>query len=150
MRSLADVGPKLDSALAYVTAFPYGQETIDRGIRGDYLNQFIIFDFTIPRLKKTLFLGTSWGQEGAKLVPAPGDPWYATYTYDPLHAPFSPPAGVAMPPVIGATSAVALQPATAPAAAAPADGGEGVPHLPATAAVPPLDMALIPPDAGGN
>ncbi|MGI9125438.1 MAG: MCE family protein, partial [Mycobacterium sp.] len=37
------------------------------------------------------------GQEGAKLVPAPGDPWYATYTYDPLNAPFStpPPAAVA-------------------------------------------------------
>ena len=36
-------------------------------------------------------LGTSWGQEGAKLVPAPGDPWYSTYTYDPMKAPFSPP-----------------------------------------------------------
>ncbi len=78
-------------ALAYFTAFPYGQSTIDRAIRGDYLNQFIIFDFTVPRLKKTLFLGTSWGQEGAKLVPAPGDPWYATYTYDPMNAPFTPP-----------------------------------------------------------
>lgn len=104
LRSLADVGPNLDKALAYFTAFPYGQATIDRAIRGDFLNQFIIFDFTVPRLKKTLFLGTSWGQEGAKLVPAPGDPWYATYTYDPLRAPFSPlpaaaagPAGPAVP-----------------------------------------------------
>ena len=150
LRSLADVGPQLDSALAYVTAFPYGQETIDRGIRGDYLNQFIIFDFTIPRLKKTLFLGTSWGQEGAKLVPAPGDPWYATYTYDPLNAPFSPPAGVAMPPVIGAASTVSTQ--SAPAGAV--DGAEGVPHLPGAAAVPPLEMPLetplTPPAAGGN
>lgn len=91
LRALADVGPNLDKALAYFTAFPYGQSTIDRAIRGDYLNQFIIFDFTVPRLKKTLFLGTSWGQEGAKLVPAPGDPWYATYTYDPMNAPFSAP-----------------------------------------------------------
>lgn len=91
LRSLADVGPDLDKALAYFTAFPYGQGTIDRAIRGDYLNQYIIFDFTVPRLKKTLLLGTRWGQEGAKLVPAPGDPWYATYTYDPLNAPFSPP-----------------------------------------------------------
>lgn len=91
LKALADVGPKLDTALAYFTAFPYGQSTIDRAIRGDYLNQYIIFDFTVPRLKKTLFLGTSWGQEGAKLVPAPGDPWYATYTYDPINAPFSPP-----------------------------------------------------------
>lgn len=91
LRSLADVGPDLNKALAYFTAFPYGQATIDRAIRGDYLNQYIIFDFTVPRLKKTLLLGTRWGQEGAKLVPAPGDPWYATYTYDPLNAPFSPP-----------------------------------------------------------
>ena len=99
LRSLADVGPKLDQALAYfLSAFPYGQSTIDRAIRGDYLNQFLIFDLTVPRLKKTLMLGTSWGQEGAKLVPAPGDPWYATYTYDPLNAPLSPaPTQVAVP-----------------------------------------------------
>ena len=95
LRALADVGPQLNQAIAYFTALPYGQATIDRAIRGDYLNQYIIFDFTVPRLKKTLFLGTRWGQEGAKLVPAPGDPWYATYTYDPLNAPFStPPASV--------------------------------------------------------
>ena len=99
LKALADVGPQLDTALAYFTAFPFGQSTIDRAIRGDYLNQYIVFDFTVPRLKKTLFLGTSWGQEGAKLVPAPGDPWYATYTYDPINAPFSqPPAAVATPP----------------------------------------------------
>ena len=97
LRSLADVGPKLNKSLAYFfSAFPYGQATIDRAIRGDYLNQFIIFDFTVPRLKKTLMLGTRWGQEGAKLVPAPGDPWYATYTYDPIRAPLeAPPSEVA-------------------------------------------------------
>ncbi|MGV1087527.1 MAG: MCE family protein [Mycobacterium sp.] len=152
LRSLADVGPKLDSALAYFAAFPYGQEAIDRGIRGDYLNQFIIFDFTIPRLKKTLLLGTSWGEEGAKLVPAPGDPWYATYTYDPIHAPFSPPpAGVAEPPVIGAASVGAIQPA--PAAPVPSNGvpansapTDGMAHLPGAAPGP----APVPADAGGN
>jgi virulence factor Mce-like protein len=102
LRALADVGPQLNTALSYFTAFPYGQSTIDRAIRGDYLNQYIIFDLTVPRLKKTLFLGTRWGQEGAKLVPAPGDPWYATYTYDPLNAPFSAaPSGVApVPPLV--------------------------------------------------
>ena len=99
LRALADVGPQLDQALGYfLSAFPYGQATIDRAIRGDYLNQFLIFDLTVPRLKKTLMLGTTWGQEGAKLVPAPGDPWYATYTYDPLNAPLTPPpAEVAVP-----------------------------------------------------
>lgn len=121
LKALADVGPQLDSALAYLTAFPFGQSFIDRAIRGDYLNQYIIFDFTVPRLKKTLFLGTSWGQEGAKLVPAPGDPWYATYTYDPIHAPFSPPPKELAPipslPMPGAPSADAAP-------------QQGVPHLP--------------------
>ena len=145
LRALADVGPKLDSAISYFTAFPYGQEAIDRGIRGDYLNQFIIFDFTIPRLKKTLMLGTSWGQEGAKLVPAPGDPWYATYTYDPLHAPFSPPpAGVAMPPVIGAPVAQAGAGFSDPAQDSQA---EGMPHIPTAGAPGPVPGL---PDAGGN
>lgn len=154
LRALADVGPKLDSALAYFAAFPYGQEAIDRGIRGDYLNQFIIFDFTIPRLKKTLLLGTSWGQEGAKLVPAPGDPWYATYTYDPIHAPFSPPAGVAEPPAIGAPVGPAGSGFAVPGQTVPGQtvsgqtvsgqGGQadGMPHLPGTAPGPV--------DAGGN
>ncbi len=135
LRSLADVGPELDQALAYFTAFPYGQSTIDRAIRGDYLNQYIIFDFTVPRLKKTLFLGTRWGQEGAKLVPAPGDPWYATYTYDPLNAPFSaPPATVAdvsdqvdpgapVAPQTGAAVAPPPAPASPELQLAPLDGG---------------------------
>jgi virulence factor Mce-like protein len=91
LKAFADVGPKLDAAIAYAPTFPYPQNFMDRAIRGDYINQFLVFDFTIPRLKRTLFLGTRWGEEGAKLVPAPGDPWYARYTYDPLSAPFSPP-----------------------------------------------------------
>ena len=121
LRALADVGPQLNQAIAYFTALPYGQATIDRAIRGDYLNQYIIFDFTVPRLKKTLFLGTRWGQEGAKLVPAPGDPWYATYTYDPLNAPFSTPPDAALAPA----------PAAAPA-------------------IPSPESVLAPTDVGGN
>lgn len=141
LRSLADVGPELDKALSYFTAFPYGQATIDRAIRGDYLNQFIIFDFTVPRLKKTLFLGTRWGQEGAKLVPAPGDPWYATYTYDPLNAPFSPPptgvAGLTPDPDQG-------QPAT------PVAAQSGAPAVPPPPAPPSPDLQLAPMDGGGH
>lgn len=123
LRSLADVGPQLDTALSYFTAFPYGQSIIDRAIRGDYLNQYIIFDFTVPRLKKTLFLGTRWGQEGAKLVPAPGDPWYATYTYDPLNAPFSaaPPGVASIPPLVD--TAPTLPPSTPPTSMPPREGG---------------------------
>lgn len=102
VRALADVGPNLGALLAFVPTYPYPQNFIDRGIRGDYLNEFITFDFTIPRLKRGLFLGTRWGQEGAPLVPAPGDPWYANYTKDPLNVPLTPPpATVAtMPPLI--------------------------------------------------
>ena len=142
LRSLADVGPDLDKALAYFTAFPYGQATIDRAIRGDYLNQYIIFDFTVPRLKKTLFLGTRWGQEGAKLVPAPGDPWYATYTYDPLNAPFSPPPAE----VAGVISLDEQD----PLAVAPEAGPTPVPpSAPAPTPTPP-ELQLAPMDEGGN
>lgn len=95
LKALADVGPDLGTVLAYAPTFPYTQGFIDRAIRGDYMNQFIIFDFTIPRLKRGLFLGTRWGQEGAPMVPAPGDPWYLNYTLDPLSAPVAPPTEVA-------------------------------------------------------
>lgn len=102
VRALADVGPDLATALSYLPTYPYTQEFIDRGIRGDYMNQFIVFDFTIPRLKRGMLLGTRWGEPGASLVPAPGDPWYSSYTLDPLQAPVTPvPAEVAtMPPLI--------------------------------------------------
>lgn len=90
VQALADVGPDLATALAYLPTYPYTQEFIDRGIRGDYMNQFIVFDFTISRLKSGMLLGTRWGEPGASLVPAPGDPWYSSYTLDPLQAPVTP------------------------------------------------------------
>jgi phospholipid/cholesterol/gamma-HCH transport system substrate-binding protein len=84
LKSLGDVGPDLSKALTYATTFPYSQSLIDRAIKGDYMNLFVLLDLTYPRLKRTLFAGTRWGQEDAKLVPAPGDPWYLNYSYDPL------------------------------------------------------------------
>jgi virulence factor Mce-like protein len=84
LQALADVGPDLDLALSSVPVFPYSQGFIDRAIRGDYANLFAILDFTIPRLKSGLLLGTRWGKEGTHLVPAPGDPQYLNYRYDPL------------------------------------------------------------------
>lgn len=146
LKALADVGPKLDTALAYFPTFPYTQATIDRAIRGDYLNQFIVFDLTVPRLKKTLFLGTRWGDENAKLVPAPGDPWYATYTYDPLNAPFTgpPPTEVAgIPPLVDPAPAPAAPPAALTGASQPAPG-VGTGPLPGPAPQP------MPQDEGGN
>jgi hypothetical protein len=91
LRSLADVGSNLDTALAYTTVFPFGQNIIDRGVRGDYINFFGELDFTVPRLKRSLLLGTRWGNENATLVPAPGEPYTQRYTYDPLGLPVSPP-----------------------------------------------------------
>lgn len=87
LRALADVGPGLDAALAFATVFPFGQDGIDRGIRGDYINLNVVLDLTIPRLKRGLLLGTRWGQPGASLVPAPGEPYYLNYSYDPLGGP---------------------------------------------------------------
>lgn len=99
LKAFADVGPDLDIALAGTTAFPYSQAFIDRAIKGDYANLFAMIDLTVPRLKRGLFLGTRWAQPGAELVPAPGDPWYLNYTYDPVNAPLNaPPASDAAPP----------------------------------------------------
>lgn len=131
VKALADVGPNLGTVLAYAPAFPYPQNFIDRAIRGDYLNQFITFDFTVPRLKRGLFLGTRWGQEGLPLTPAPGDPWFSNYTKDPLNMPLTPPppAVATMPPLVDPTP----------------DEGQADPP----AATPPSDPAAAP-NGGGN
>ncbi|HZE16971.1 MAG TPA: MCE family protein, partial [Mycobacterium sp.] len=99
IRALAEVGPDLDEAIAYtLTPFPYSQNLIDRAVKGDYINIFVDVDFTIPRLKRTLLLGTRWGQLHAPLVPAPGEPFYQEYTYDPLAVGVAPPPPGAPPP----------------------------------------------------
>ena len=116
IKVLADLGPDLDAVLARLPIFPYGQGFIDRGVRGDYQNLFLDLDVTIPRLKRTFLLGTNWGQVGAPTVPAPGDPWYLNYTYDPLGAP-----AAAAPPPAPQPAAGLAAPAPAPAlATAPA------------------------------
>ena len=89
--ALADVGPDLTAALAFLLVLPFGQNLIDRGIRGDYMNLYATMDLTIPRLKRTLLSGTRFGDSHAILVPAPGDPGYGTYYgNNPLTAPLSP------------------------------------------------------------
>jgi phospholipid/cholesterol/gamma-HCH transport system substrate-binding protein len=101
LKSLADVGPGLDTALAFASVFPFGQDAIDRQVKGDYINLSVILDLTLPRLKRSLLLGTRWQQPGAPLVPAPGEPYYLNYTYDPLGVGITPPAA-AKPPGGGA------------------------------------------------
>ncbi len=91
IQALADVGPDLDNAIAYATVFPYGQDLIDRAIRGDFINLFATIDISGPRLRKSIFLGTRVGQEGRDLVPLPGEPFFQRYTYDPIGRPLKPP-----------------------------------------------------------
>jgi phospholipid/cholesterol/gamma-HCH transport system substrate-binding protein len=136
LKALADVGPDLDKALGNLTTFPFGQSLLDRGLRGDYMNLFAVLDLTVPRLKRTLFLGTRWGQPNAQLVPAPGDPYYLNYSYDPLTFGATPP-----PP--GAPSA-----GTPPAQAAPIspESGPMPPYAgPIVPVVPQADMSDLPP-----
>jgi phospholipid/cholesterol/gamma-HCH transport system substrate-binding protein len=92
IKALADVGPELASVLGYLPTAPFSQNIIDRGVRGDYMNLFIVLDFTTARLKRTLLAGTRWEDQNAQLVPAPGDLGYdAYYTRNPLGSPVSPP-----------------------------------------------------------
>ncbi len=151
IKALADIGPDINAALAYATAFPYGPNAIDRAVKGDYLNLYAVFDLTYSRLKRSLFLGTRWGDENAKLVPAPGDPWYLNYSYDPLSNPLAapPPESASPPPPAGAMPAVnepilpVAPPPLMPAAAPPTPGG------PVFAGPYPASAAPAPPGGGG-
>lgn len=94
LKALADVGPEIDTALAYIPTFPLTQNLIDRGVRGDYVNLWVTIDLTNPRIKRGLLLGTRLGQDRASMIPAPGDPGYdAYYTKFPLGVGTSPPFG---------------------------------------------------------
>lgn len=139
IRALGDVGPELATAVAYATTFPFSQNVIDRAVRGDYFNVFAAVDLTVPRLKRTLFLGTRWGEEGAVLVPAPGDPWYLNYTKDPLQQPIAEqPAAALMPAPANSLPPLLAVPGTASAA----------PILPV---VPPPTMPSVAPgDVAGH
>jgi phospholipid/cholesterol/gamma-HCH transport system substrate-binding protein len=97
LKALADIGPDLNEALIWATAFPYGPAFADTITRGDYINLFAIFDITYPRLKRTILLGTRWGDENARLIPAPGDPYYLNYSYNPMSVGVAPPPAEALP-----------------------------------------------------
>ncbi|MGE2728799.1 MCE family protein [Mycolicibacterium vaccae] len=112
--ALADIGPDLNLAVLWATAFPYGPTFADNITRGDYINLYATFDLTYPRLKRTLLLGTRWGDESAKLIPAPGDPYYLNYSYDPLKLGVAPPPEEALPPPPEGAVTAPLPPITAP------------------------------------
>ena len=119
LKALADVGPYLGTVLALVPSFPFPQNFIDRAIRGDYINIFATIDLTYSRLKRSLLLGTRWGDPNAPLVPAPGDPAHLNYTYEPLNLGITPPPDGITPPLPSATPAAdvaPMLPVTPPAA----------------------------------
>jgi phospholipid/cholesterol/gamma-HCH transport system substrate-binding protein len=131
IKALADVGPDLTIGLRFATAFPYGPTFADRVARGDNINLFAVFDITYPRLKRTLFLGTRWGDQDAKFIPAPGDPFYLNYSYNPLGV------GVAPPPPENANLAAGLPPEQAPPSEPmPAVSEPLVPMVPPATAAP--------------
>jgi phospholipid/cholesterol/gamma-HCH transport system substrate-binding protein len=129
VKALADLGPNLDHILAYVPTFPYTQDFINRAIRGDYENMFLDLDLTVPRLRRTLFLGTRWGQMGRPLTPAPGEPWQQNYSYDPLGAPVAPPPADPPPP--------------------PVSGGPASSTAPGVDVPPQVELPAVPPTSGG-
>lgn len=129
IKALADVGKQLPDVLEYAVHFPFTQSFMDRAIRGDYYNLFATIDLTIPRLKRSMFLGTRWEQVGAELVPAPGDPPYLNYTYDPLKTGIEPPPPELIPP------APEQQLPAGPPPPLPADMGPVLPVTPPAATV---------------
>ena len=64
IQALADVGPEIDTALAYAPTFPFTQDFIDRGVRGDYVNLFVTVDLTRNRVVRGL-LPAPVGQRAA-------------------------------------------------------------------------------------
>jgi len=151
IRVLADLGPELDRALAEIFTFPYSQWFVDHGIRGDYMNLFVVVDLTRARLKRTIFLGTRWGEEGARLVPAPGDPYQQNYTYDPLNVPVQQqptpdgaPAPAATPPL--SEPLLPIAPPQVPGAATPTTDGS----TPIFAGPYPPESRPVPGEVGGR
>jgi virulence factor Mce-like protein len=140
IRAIADVGPDLDTVLAYAPTFPYTQNLIDRAVRGDYMNIYADLDLTVPRVKRTLLLGTRWGQEGAKLVPAPGEPAYLNFAY--------PSPGVPPPPTAAAPGALGPPPSAGwpwPSDTNPNPSGMPAPTTPGKAITD-----FVPQDEGGH
>jgi phospholipid/cholesterol/gamma-HCH transport system substrate-binding protein len=144
VKSLADVGPDLDTAIAALTVFPFTQNFVDRAVRGDYFNLHVQLDLSIPRLKRGLFLGTHWGQLGEQQIPGPGDPPYLQYTRDPLHGGFGPPPGPPPPGLPASPAGVPPAGPQAPPPPGPPAPGPAQPNLQFSAPLPGPAAAPLP------
>lgn len=145
IKALADVGPDLGLALSMLTTYPSTQDSLERTLRGDYTNMFASVDLTVPRLKRTMFRGTRWGDPDAQLIPAPGEPWYLNYSYDPLSVGIAPPPPEDIP-APGDALPVADLPGAVPGPEAPPPPVNG-PVLPV---VPPVFAEQSPPASGSS
>lgn len=95
LSSFADAGPAMTRSLSLLTTFPWPIESIDKVVRGDYLNTDVIFDLTLSRLGDGLLNGTrfegdltelemQWGRTIGQ-VPSPytaGNPLVAPYQHN--------------------------------------------------------------------
>ncbi|OBB26106.1 mammalian cell entry protein [Mycolicibacterium peregrinum] len=95
LKSLADAGPDMTRSLSLLSTFPWPIESIDKIVRGDYLNTDVIFDLTLSRLGDGLLNGTrfegdltelemQWGRTIGQF-PSPytaGNPLVAPYQHN--------------------------------------------------------------------
>jgi phospholipid/cholesterol/gamma-HCH transport system substrate-binding protein len=128
LKALTDLGIDLAPTLAYLPTYPFPPSLVDRGARGDYMNLFAVLDISRERLKRTLLLGTRWGQPDMPLRAAPGEPYYVRDMFDPVNGvlnagltssrPDTPP-GAPPAPVTQTSAPVVAMPAAPPAPAPP-------------------------------
>jgi phospholipid/cholesterol/gamma-HCH transport system substrate-binding protein len=133
LKALIDLGPDLAPTLAYLPTYPFPPSLVDRGARGDYMNLFAVLDLSRERLKRTLLLGTRWGQPDMVLPAAPGEPYYIKDTFDPVNSAVS--AGLT--PSRPDTPPGAPIAQTSASVAAPAQGAPPTAAPPPAAAPPP-------------
>jgi virulence factor Mce-like protein len=131
LKALTDLNTDLAPTLAYTTLYPYSTNLIDRAVRGDYANLFAVLDISRERLKRTLLLGTRWGQPGMKLPAAPGEPYFIRDMLDPVSdAPINPALTHLTPDAPPGSNAAPLAQQSAPDAPPPALAPPPLPETP--------------------
>ncbi len=60
LESLANAGPSLTRSLNTLATYPWGADTLDKWVRGDYANLSAIIDLTLSRIDAGIFTGSRW------------------------------------------------------------------------------------------